>query len=145
MSHRIRIAAALAALTLATGALTGCSLIPNPVRDIVEQGTGGGGSGSDNPLGSIPADFPSEVPLVDGDVIAGLKVNDRSWGVTIRVADEAAADQAKQLMLDAGFTELIEGASAYEKDDLKVVIVAGPADDDEGGYAVAYTVVIVTE
>ncbi|AYF98490.1 hypothetical protein [Protaetiibacter intestinalis] len=133
---RIRLAAALAALALTAGGLAGCSLIPNPVKDIVENG--GGDSGNDNPLGSLPADWPSEVPVVDGTILVGLKTTDTAWGATILVADEAAAKQSTTLLESAGFTPLFEGSTSYENDRYTVVVQWGDTDD---GYTIAYVVV----
>lgn len=152
MTPRPRLVVAILALALAGGCLAGCSLIPNPVKEVIENGGGGsdggggdGGSGGgsdagDEPLSSIPASFPAEVPLVEGEVINGLQVSDASWGVAIRVADEAAAREATTLLENAGFTQVIPGVeSGYENEHYKVAVFWGP-DPDEG-YAVSYSVV----
>lgn len=133
--HRIRLAAALSALALASGALTGCSLIPDPVRDVVDQAQD---NGIENPLGSIPDDWPAEVPIVEGEVLVGIKPTEGSWGATIKVADEAAAQEAVTLLTDAGFTELIPGTTSFENANYTVVVQWG--DIDEGGVGVAYVV-----
>ncbi|TXK19595.1 hypothetical protein [Homoserinibacter sp. GY 40078] len=135
MVHRTRILAAVAAAVLAGTTLAGCSLLPDPVRDIVDQVQE---SGVPNPLGSIPDDFPDEVPLVDGDVLVGLKPTDDSWTVTIQVADEAAATESTTLLEDAGFTQQFEGTGAYTDGTWLVIVQWSPIDD--GGYGVAYVV-----
>ena len=132
-THRIRTAALVAALALSVGALTGCSLIPNPVRDIAEQAE------KANPLGSLPADWPDAVPVIDGDVIVGGSPTEGSWGATIRAADESALAEAVSLLEGAGFTAMFEGTGAYENDGYTVTVQGAALD--EGGYGVAYLVV----
>lgn len=132
MSRRIRIAAAAAGLAVAAGVLTGCSLIEAPVRDLVDQAQ------EANPLGSVPSDFPSEVPLVEGDVLVGLTPTEGTWSVTIGVADEAAAEQSVTLLEDAGFVELVEGSKTFTSDAYNVVVQW--ASVDGGGVGVAYVV-----
>lgn len=132
MSRRSRVVAVAAGLAVAAGALAGCSLIEAPVRDIVDQAQ------EANPLGSVPSDFPSEVPLVEGDVLVGLKPTDGSWSVTIGVADEAAAQESVTLLEDAGFVELVEGSKTFTGDAYNVVVQW--ASVDGGGVGVAYVV-----
>lgn len=132
MSRRIRFVAAAAALALAGGALAGCSLVEAPVRDLVDQAQ------EANPLGSLPADFPAEVPLVEGTVLVGVKPSDGSWGVTIAVADEAAAEQSVTLLEDAGFVELVEGSKTFTGDAYNVAVQWAAVDG--GGVGVAYVV-----
>jgi len=132
MSRRIRIAAAAAGLAVAAGVLTGCSLIEAPVRDLVDQAQ------EANPLGSVPSDFPSEVPLVEGDVLVGLTPTEGTWSVTIGVADEAAAEQSVTLLEDAGFVELVEGSKTFTSDAYNVVVQWAAVDG--GGVGVAYVV-----
>ena len=135
MSHRIRITVVAASVVLAASTLTGCSLIPDPVRDIVDQAQD---NGVENPLASIPEDWPAEVPIVEGEVIVGIKPTEGTWGATIKVADEAAAQEAATLLTDAGFTELIPGTTTFENENYTVVVQWGEADG--GGVGVAYVV-----
>ena len=135
MSHRIRITVVAASVVLAASTLTGCSLIPDPVRDIVDQAQD---NGVENPLASIPDDWPAEVPVVDGEVLVGIKPAEGAWGASIKVADEAAAQEAATLLTDAGFTEAIPGTTSFENANYTVVVQW--AEIDEGGFGVNYVV-----
>ncbi|MFT4283299.1 MAG: hypothetical protein QM598_00520 [Protaetiibacter sp.] len=131
-THRIRTAAIVAALALSIGALAGCSLIPNPVRDIAEQAE------KANPLGSLPADWPAEVPVVDGDVVVGVKSTETAWGATIKVADASGLDEAASLLEGAGFSEAIADTYSYEGEAYFVQLAGSELDDD--GYGIVYLV-----
>lgn len=132
MSARARLATAAAAVTVMTSVLAGCSLIPDPVRDIVDQAQEGA------TLGSLPEGFPTEVPLVEGDILVGLKPSDTSWSVTIGVADESAVAEAATLLEDAGYVELIEGSNTYTGE--SYIVVVQSASVDGGGTGVLYVV-----
>lgn len=135
MSHpRIRLVAIAAAFALTTGGLAGCSLIPGPVKEIVQEG-----AKDANPLGSLPADWPDAVPVIDGDVLVGISPTEGSWGATIQAADESALDEAIALLEGAGFAAMFEGTGAYENDTYTVTVQGAALD--EGGYGVAYIVV----
>ncbi len=141
---KTRAAAAALALPLLLG-LSACNLIPVPevnvdetVEELVEGSTGGG---VDVETGEVPASFPDDIPLVEGEVIAGVAIPGsngagESWQVTIRVADEAAAQEAAQLLRDAGFQEAPFGFADADH----LVVITTQASPDGNGWTVAYIV-----
>ena len=136
--------AILVALAMAP-ALTGC--FGNPIEGIIEQATGGdvdlGGPG-------VPDGFPSEVPLIDGEVVYGMSVGNSDgnvWNVTVKVGGEGAIDDIRAQLEGAGFTEneagigseTAEGATAiYESDAYGVLVVV--TKDGDGTYVANYSV-----
>jgi len=126
--------AAAATVVAAVVALTGCSLVQDLVNQGVDEVTGGQGDFS---LGTVPEDFPEAVPLAEGDVILSAKPTPDSWAVTIRVADDAAAQAAADAVEDAGFTPITDGATVYENDTYHVALTWTAVD---GGTGVAYVV-----
>ena len=148
MNNRTRaprlITAALLAVSLAlvAPALAGCGAI----QDAVEKATGGdvdfGGK-------SVPEDFPSDVPLIDGEVLSGASAgNDdgKVWNVTIKVDDATAFDQITAQLEDAGFesselggTSDQGGTGTFTKDPYGVFVVVAGGDTAEGWVA-NYTV-----
>lgn len=93
---------ALAGLLLlgAAPALAGCSLI----EGVIEQQTGG-----DIDLGgnTVPADFPTEVPLADGEIVNGSAASgangERVWNVLMNVSDPDAPTSIAAQLEGAGF------------------------------------------
>jgi len=148
-THASRIVAAVllaASLALVTPVLSGCGMIEN----IVENATGGDvESGT-----SVPSDFPSEVPLIHGDVLAGGSVGNadgKIWNVTIKVNDGSAFDEIKAQMEDAGFessevsgTSAEGGTGSFTKDPYGVFVVVTGGDTSEGWVA-NYTVTTSTK
>lgn len=141
-SHRRHRAAAASIVLslLLVPALVGCGA----VEGIIEGATGGqvdlGGQ-------SVPADFPSEVPLASGQVIFGLaagKDGEKVWNVTIKVESGAFASISDQLT-SAGFA-LAEGSDAtqagkgglFSSDKYGVLVVV--SDDGSNGTVANYTV-----
>jgi hypothetical protein len=136
-------AAVIAASVLIAPAVSGCSF--NPIESAIEGATGGnvdiGGT-------SVPDDFPSEVPLIDGEVVSGFGVGtapEKAWNVTIKVPDASALDEIKTQLEGAGFTSDIDDAEIggitggmYSNGTYSVLIVV--AEDGNGGWAAAYTV-----
>ena len=131
-------------LLLGAPLLTGCSLINN----VVNSATGGTipeGLGTGQ---SVPSDFPSEVPLIDGDVVFSLSLpgdnGEKAWNVTINVSGADAFQTITTQLTDAGFEnqELSTGESgstgAFNKDPLTVLVVVGAADG--GQWTANYTV-----
>ena len=145
MSPRIpRLATvALAAVLLVAAplTLTGCSL----VEGAIESQTGG-----DIDLGgtTVPADFPAEVPIAEGDIVNGSAISsdggEKVWNVLINVADPAAPDSIAAQLEGAGFTSpgvggiTDEGGTlTYTKDDLVVNVLLAKSGD---GWTANYTV-----
>ena len=142
ISRRRRVLSLVLAGVLATAGpalLGGCSAI----EGIIEQQTG-----QEVELGGreVPADFPEEVPLIEGEVILGSVIgsdSQRIWNVIIKVGD-GALDQITTQLTDAGFTatpvtETAQGSAVtFNKDDLGVLVLVG--GDPENGTIANYTV-----
>jgi len=140
--HRGIAASVLAACVLITP-LAACSM--NPIESAIEGATGGnvdiGGT-------SIPDDFPSEVPLIDGEVVGAFGVGtapDKVWTVTVKVPEASAADTIKADLEGAGFTAAVDDAAIgglsggmYSNENYGVLVVV--AEDGDGGWAANYTV-----
>lgn len=96
------------ALALAVApALAGCSVI----ESTIEQVTGGDVQIGGN---SVPADFPAEVPLAQGDVINGSSASKdtrKVWNVTIRAAEGVTFDSLATELESAGFARQELGSS----------------------------------
>jgi hypothetical protein len=98
---RTRVTATVAILSaLATmTALTGCSV----VESVVEGVTGG-----DVQIGgtSIPEGFPSEVPVIDGDILNGSSISkngEKVYNVVVKVSDTSVFETIKNDLTGAGF------------------------------------------
>lgn len=139
-----RLALALAGALLVTAPLLGgCSLI--------NQFLPGGGIGGVIPGQGVPSDFPSDVPLIDGEVILGLAVpgdeGQKAWNVTIKVSGADAFDAIKAQLTDAGFEyqelgSTGDGASGgFTKEPYTVIVVVAQADGD---WTANYTVTNAT-
>lgn len=110
MKIRMRMLAAVAAALLAVPALAGCSVI----ESTIEQVTGGDVEIGGN---TVPEDFPSEVPLADGDVLNGSsasKDNQKVWNVTIRVGEGVTFDSLASELEGAGFARQSVGSESSE-------------------------------
>ncbi|THG28471.1 hypothetical protein [Naasia lichenicola] len=101
---RLRVLLALLAVVLLVPSLAACS--SNPVGDFVSDATGGG---VDLAGDKLPSDFPTAVPVIEGDVIAGIGLGEddaKVWNVTIRSAStDAVKDAVVAKFTDAGWTE----------------------------------------
>jgi hypothetical protein len=131
-----------ALLVLAAPALAGCSLI----EGIVEEQTGG-----DLDIGgnTVPADFPAEVPLADGEVVNGSAITgsggERVWNVLMNVSDPAAPESIAAQLEAAGFATadgvggVTEqgGTLAYTNGALVVNVLLAKVD---AGWTANYTV-----
>lgn len=110
-SRRALHVSAIAATLLLAPALTACGtpfegIVSDGVENAVEDATGTKvESGSE-----IPADFPAEVPLIDGEVVYGgsLEVDTaQNWTVTITTPESVADAFAgiRTQLTEAGFTQ----------------------------------------
>jgi len=139
-----RVTASLAILLalLATPALTGCSSI----EQMVEQATGGD---VDLPGNTVPDDFPSEVPLAEGEVVMGAAIGNadgKAWNVTIKVPGLDVVDTIKAELEAAGFVATPAGNTStgesativYGNDAYGVVVVV--TKDTNDGFLANYTV-----
>jgi hypothetical protein len=142
---RLPLTIALAGVLLIGAPLvTGCSL----VNTVVDNATGGTiPEGLDSGT-SVPSDFPSDVPLIDGEVVFGLSLpgenGEKAWNVTINVTGPEAFDAIKTQLTDAGFesaggSEGESGSSGvFRKDDLTVLVGVAAANGDQ--WTANYTV-----
>lgn len=139
--RRKAIVVAIAACVLLAPVVAACS---SPIESAIEGVTGGnvdiGGT-------SVPDDFPAEVPLIDGEVVAGLGLGsgaDKVWTVTLKVAGASALDAIKAELEAAGFvSEFDQGAggvagAAYKNANYGVLVVV--AEDGNNGWIATYNV-----
>lgn len=103
---RAAIAVAIAGITASL--LTGC--FGNPVEDLVNQGVEDaveGATGGDVSLGGeLPADFPTSVPILDGDInVAAGAGGTEGWVVVITSSATDPVAEAAAALEGAGFTE----------------------------------------
>ena len=141
-----RLAVALAATATAALLFTGCSA--NPLEGIVDQGIEDaveGATGGDVNLGSeLPADFPTSVPLLDGEIsFSGGAGQAEGWIVVITSSAADPVAEASAELEAAGFTRdtNVSGDSANAavySDDEYLVIVA--ADGENLSYTVTAAV-----
>ncbi|WP_022890629.1 hypothetical protein [Agromyces italicus] len=136
-----RAAAAVAIAALSAALFTGCV---NPIEDLVNEGVEGAiedATGGEVSLdGELPGDFPSEIPLVDGEIALGAGAGGADgWIVMITsTAADPVADAAAKLE-GAGFAKNTElsgsGADAlvYSNGTYLVLLAAD-------GETVSYTV-----
>lgn len=104
----------------------------NPIEDAIEQETGGqvdlGGHAT------VPADWPAELPLPAGDLLAAVAV-DGSHSLTYRVADEGVGERLVAQLVALGFAELAAAdygelvSHSLERDGWTVVVGWLVADD----------------
>jgi hypothetical protein len=137
---RAAIAVAIAGITAAL--LTGC--FGNPVEDLVNRGVEEaveGATGGDVSLGGkLPADFPTSVPIIDGDIsVAAGAGGVEGWVVVISTSASDPVAEAAAALEAAGFTEDTTvsgagmGAKVYSNAEY-LVLVAGE------GETLSYTV-----
>jgi len=164
--HSVLVKSAVVAIAMAAAfTLSGC--FANPIdqitdrigSEIAEGGTeklveGMTGGELDFEAGSLPKDFPSEVPMVDGDIMSsvGMTLEDgRTWSVTLKVDDSLAAmATAREQLVSAGFEETLWNEAQnmtmgiFSKGESFSVMITGSAFDDEE-QVVAYQVTKATE
>ena len=147
---RIRLSAAalLAALLLTAPALAGCA----PSIPAGDSASGSGSDSGDAEAGvdgaTVPADFPAEIPLIDGEVLSGVSLGSEGaqvWSVLIAVDDGSAFDEITHQLEGAGFvasglggTTELGSTGTFSKDPYDIsVAVSGGSDV---GWAAKYTV-----
>jgi len=140
MKSRIAAPVLIALALLAGPTLAGCSLIQNPVENVIEGVTGGE---VDLPSTELPDDFPSEVPLYDGEIANTMALGDadaKVYTVSIRVPGTETIDEIVSDFEAAGYTSTISGNSAegstaaFESDKWSVIVVI-VAEGDTGWIA----------
>ncbi len=147
--------AALAVLSLTSALLTGCFFSPPTVTGGGSGGSGESGQsdGTDDPgtdveldqFVGLPPTFPTDIPLIDGEVVFGIDVG-TGWSVLIGVDDlEADFEDASQQMKAAGFEALVEnitpngGFAAFENAAYQVQVTTQESPDY--GLVINYLVV----
>jgi hypothetical protein len=99
--RRITVPVAIVLAISSVPLLTGC--FGNPLQGAINAATGGKvGLGG----GSIPADFPSAVPVYKGKVDSALGLGtgkDKVWNVTIELPNADAYKDIKSELTGAGF------------------------------------------
>ncbi len=138
---RTRIGVLAAIAVFAATALTGC--FGNPVENLVNQGIEGAveeATGGDVEIGGeLPADFPAEVPILEGDIVFAAGSMGDGWLVTITpksddpVAEAVAALEAAGFTADTTLSGSDASASVYTNANY-LVLVAGDGEN------LAYTI-----
>lgn len=135
------------AVAIATS-LTGCAgIIENPIQGAIEGATGGtvdlGGT-------EIPDGFPtSEVPLYDGDIVAGVAAGNadgKIYNISVAIPDATALAQITTQLEGAGFTTDASlaasgkdgGTAVFSTTSWNVLVVT--SRDNDGGWTANYTV-----
>ena len=141
LRNRTTVPVALALAVVLAPALAGCS--GNPIGGIIEGATGGAvQSGTE-----IPKGFPSEVPIIDGEITFGGSVGDdtsRVYNVTVKVDGLEAYVDIKAELEGAGFTSAVAGTAgeggtgAFSNDKWGVLVVV--TEDGSKGFLANYTV-----
>ncbi len=148
--RRLSVIALAASLALATPLLlSGCSLIHLPGS----QSTGGGisipGVGSVG-SGKLPGDFPSDVPVIKGDVLTGASLGSgskKAWNVSIKISSIDDFDTIVTELTGAGFTQADGGTAKtsdgatglFSKGDFNVAVVVAKGDE-KNPFIANYTV-----
>lgn len=143
---------ALAAIALgASLTLTGC--IGNPIDGLVNQGLQEAADGllGGSADGELPKGFPTEVPIVPGEIQGGFGLNvegANAWTVVVKVTAgsvEEAAEHIAGQMASAGFeTPDMEGSFAgqsvrtYSKAPFAALVTV--VGDDSGEVTATYVV-----
>jgi hypothetical protein len=140
---RLTTAVALASALVLAPMLTGCGAL----EGIIEQATGGDVNVS---IGQLPDGWPTEVPVINGDIIGGgtAKSDDGTpvWNVTIKVESEETFAEIQAQLEAAGFASVDAGeldggdtiTSGAFKNDTYGVLVAVTGSD--GNFIANYTV-----
>jgi len=142
MRTRVTVPIAIILALVAAPALTACS--GNLVEGIIKQTTG---EDVEIPGASVPDDFPSEVPLIDGEVTFGIGVGEaeaKTYNVTIKVSGPEAMDEIVSEFEAAGFTAEVNGAiaegasAAFTSDTWGAGVII--SNDGNDGWLANYTV-----
>lgn len=114
------------------------------VEQAVEQGTG-----VDVELGgSLPADWPQEVPVIEGKISAAAKLgsgSESTWTAQLDAADLAASFEAVKESLDSAGFELVfdysNGGIYGGSFDNGTYSVTVASTEDSGQYYITYVVI----
>lgn len=94
----VRIAVVTAASASLVVGLSGCSAI----GDLFNQGVDAASSGSIS-LSGLPTDWPGDVPVIEGTISGGAKVND-GWTALVKSSSQTALTDAQALLENYGFS-----------------------------------------
>ena len=135
-AQRKTLALAIAAAIVITPLLSGCG----GIQGIIDQATGGAIQPS---VGELPNDWPSEVPVVDGEIIGGNKATDPEdesstlWTAIIGRNDDVEGTKAAvaESLSGAGFETVdTEGAPIdalpYKNDTYTVLVFVATGEND---------------
>ena len=120
--------------------LGGCSMIEGQVEGVIEEATG---SEVELPGTELPEGFPTEVPLIEGEVAFGVAVGN-GYNVSVRVDGPEAIDEISDQLEGAGYTAQVGGTAgdgstqAFSSDAFTVIVVLTKEGDT--GYLANYTV-----
>ncbi|MCU1470098.1 MAG: hypothetical protein JWQ39_1247 [Glaciihabitans sp.] len=142
LRYRVTVPVAIVVALATAPLLTGC--FGNPIQGLVKNATGGkvdlGGT-------SIPADFPSVVPVYKGKVDSALSLGSgkkKIWNVSVEVPDANAMNEIKSELSGAGFTTDLQGnigkVGASLISDNKTYGVAVVLAKSDKGFIANYTV-----
>ena len=132
-TRRVVLALVIAAAGLPL--LAGCS-VGDTVRDSVNGAVNGAvqdATGGDVSLGGqLPADWPTEIPVLEGEVLFATGGVGESgvggWVVTVNATSTTPLDDARAELLAAGFTEVVAGVDTevvtMANEDFGVVVAA---------------------
>lgn len=143
LPRRARAVAAVSTAALSVLLFAGCS--GNPVEGLLQQGVedavDGATGGRVDLGGELPADFPTSVPIIDGEIeLTGDAGGGEGWVVVLTSSAADPMAEAKAALQDAGFTEQtgVSGqvaAGTLYGDGEHTVVLAGD------GTTVTYTVI----
>lgn len=148
--RRFPVIALAASLALATPLLlSGCSLIHLPGSHSTSGGISIPGLGSVG-SGKLPSDFPSDIPVIKGDVITGASLGSGSkkvWNVTVKISTVDDFDTIVTELTGAGFTQSDGGTvksadsatGLFTKGDFNVAVVVAKGDE-KNPFVANYTV-----
>lgn len=143
---------AIASALAVTFTLSACFTNPlDTLTDKISEGVAQGGaekliegvtgSKMDIETGKLPADFPAEIPTLDGAIQTafGMEIDDgKTWSVVIAVDDaQTAMATAREKFLSAGFEETLWNDAdvmtmgMFSNDNYSVIISGMFSDDDE--------------
>lgn len=137
--RRLPVIALAASLALAAPLLlSGCSLIHLPGSHSTSGGISIPGIGSVG-SGKLPGDFPSDIPVIKGDVVSGASLGSGSkkvWNVTVKIASIDDFDTIVTELTGAGFTQADGGTAKtsdgatglFNKGDYNVAVVVARGD-----------------
>lgn len=149
MLNRRHSTALIAVVLGTTLTLTGC--MGNPVEGLINQGIEEAGGLFGGASGELPKGFPSEVPVVPGEIEGGFGMNvedGSAWTVVVKVTAGSVAEAAEHIasqMAAAGFESPdMDGEFAgqsvrtYSNDKFGALVTV--VGDDSGAVTATYVV-----